>query len=284
MAGRLLDQGFPLSVWNRTAAKAQPLTAAGALAPGTVAAAVREADVVLLSLSDAEAVESALLADGGATDAIKPGAMIVNTSTVSPEAARRLGGRLGGLGLPYLDVAVLGNPLQARAGEVRLLAAGSGDDVAAARPVLDALAKQVVYVGVVGLAATTKLVFNALLGAQLASLAEAVSYGVSAGLDLNGLLAAIAHSGFSSQVMAFRADLVQRRAYQPAAFRAALMGKDLDLVLAEAERYGVRAPLLQSARAHFSDAVEAGDGDLDAAIVIQRLVDAGAAVSPGDVR
>jgi len=236
MAGRLLDQGFPLSVWNRTAASTGPLTASGALAPGSAAAAVRESDVVLLSLSDATAVESALLGESGAATAIPPGAMIINTSTVSPEDARGLARRLAALGLPYLDVAVLGNPLQARSGEVRLIAAGSSADVAAARPVLDALGKQVVHVGEVGLAATTKLVFNALLGAQLAGLAEAVSYGVSAGLDLDGLLSAIAGSGFSSPVLGFRAGLVQRRTYQPAAFRAALMGKDLGLVLAEAAR------------------------------------------------
>ncbi len=224
MAGRLLDQGFPLSVWNRTAASTGPLTASGALAPGSAAAAVRESDVVLLSLSDATAVESALLGESGAATAIPPGAMIINTSTVSPEDARGLARRLAALGLPYLDVAVLGNPLQARSGEVRLIAAGSSADVAAARPVLDALGKQVVHVGEVGLAATTKLVFNALLGAQLA------------GLDLDGLLSAIAGSGFSSPVLGFRAGLVQRRTYQPAAFRAALMGKDLGLVLAEAAR------------------------------------------------
>ena len=270
MAQRLLDAGFPLTVWNRTAASARPLVAAGAASSASPATAVAAVDTALLSLSDAASVESVLFGADGAASALRPGALVVNTTTVSPEFALTVAGRLAERAVRYLDVAVLGNPFQIREGQVRILAAGAREDLSEARPLLDALGKQVTQLGAVGLAASTKLVFNALLGAQLAALAEAVGYGVSAGLDLNALLGAIAESGFSSKVMAFRAGLVQQRRYRPPAFSTALMSKDMGLVLAEGARHGVQMPLLRAAGEHFREAIDGGDGDLDAAVVIER--------------
>ncbi len=271
MSRHLLATGFSLKVWNRTAARAEVLAAAGAVVEKNPAAAVNGADAVLLSLSDAEAVDAALFGADGAAAAIKPGVAVINTSTVSPVYAAGLARRLAGDGIVYLDTALLGNPQQASEGQVRVIVAGTPIDVAAFRPVLDALGKQVVHVGPAGQAATTKLVFNALLGAQLAALGEAVAYGVRAGLSYELLLAAIASSGFSSKVMSFRAGLAQRRHYDPAAFRTALMAKDLALVLADAERHGVGTPLLRAAEAHFRDVIDGGNGDLDAAVLIEHL-------------
>jgi 3-hydroxyisobutyrate dehydrogenase-like beta-hydroxyacid dehydrogenase len=282
MARRLLDSGFPLSVWNRTAGSAQTLAAAGATLKESPAAALTGVDAVLISLSDADAVDAVLFGPAGAAGTLRPGLPVINTTTVSPEYAVGLSARLGRQGVPYLDVALLGNPFQAGEGQLRVIAAGGRADLAVARPVLDALGKQVTYVGPVGQAAATKLVFNALLGAQLAALAEAMAYGVRAGLDYNLLLGAIAESGFSSKVMAFRAALAQQHKYQPAAFSSALMGKDLGLVLAEGQRHAVEMPLLAAAGAHFQEIIERGDGDLDAAVVIERGTERAAASLSAD--
>lgn len=274
MAERLLAARFPLTVWNRTSAKAEALAALGAVPCASPAAAAEEADALLVSLSDAGAVEAALFGPCGAASTLRPGSTVINTTTVSPEIAVRLSRRLAGTGgVRYLDVALLGNPVQAREGRIRIVVAGMRDDVSLLRVVLDAIGADVVHVGEIGRAAATKLVFNALLGAQVASLAEAVAYGVSAGLSSELLLAAISASGFSSKVMAFRAEIARRKKFEPAAFRAALMHKDLDLFLAQAERNGVRTPLLQAAGEHFRAVLEDGSGDLDAAIVIHRLAD-----------
>ena len=114
-----------------------------------------------------------------------------------------------------------------------------------------------------------KLVMNLLLGAQVASLAEAVSYGVAAGLDRDLLLAAIGGSGFSSKVMSFRADIMRERRYEPAAFRSRLMAKDLGLGLGEAARLGISMPVVERAADRYRDLVEKGDGDLDAAALLE---------------
>jgi 3-hydroxyisobutyrate dehydrogenase-like beta-hydroxyacid dehydrogenase len=267
MAGRLLDSGFPVAVFNRTAAKAAPLVESGAEPAATAAEAATGADVVLLSLSDESAVEQVVFGD--VVPALKPGVVVIDTSTVSPGYARQAAQRLAAAGTPRVEACVVGNPLQARQGESRIFCAGRPEDVEAVRPILQALGSQVSHVGEAGAAATVKLVFNLVLGAQIATLAEAVNYGVGAGLDREMLLSAIAGSGFSSVVMRFRAELMKQRRYQPPFFRASLMDKDLRLALESAVEIGLTLPVLESVRERFAAVVRAGDGDLDAAVVAE---------------
>ncbi len=265
MAGRLLAAGFPVTVYNRSPGKAAGLAAGGARLAATPAEAVTGARAVLVSLGDETAVEQVLFEQ--ALPALVAGQVVIDTSTVSPTFARAAAVRLAGAGIRRVEACVLGNPHQARAGELRVLAAGTAGDVAEVRDLLDVLGREVRHVGPAGHGASTKLVFNLLLGAQLAALAEAVAYGVRAGLDRELLLGAIEHSGFSSRVLAFRAALMREGRYEPAAFRTRLMAKDLDLVTREAAALGVELPVATRAAERFAEAVAAGLGDLDAAVI-----------------
>lgn len=265
MAHRLLDGGVDLTVWNRTPAKAAGLVAAGARQADSPAEAVTDADVILVSLADEEAVEQVVF--GTVCAAARPGTPIVDTSTVSPTYARQAGERAARAGVKRIEACVVGNPHQARNGELRVLTAGSPDDLDEVADLLALLGPQVVHLGPPGMAATMKLVFNAMLGAQVASMAEAVAYGERAGLDRDMLLTAVERSGFSSRVMSFRAALMRERTYQPAAFRTRLMNKDLRLALAEAATVGVDMPVVERSAATFTEAIDAGYGDQDAAAV-----------------
>ncbi|MGW0520093.1 NAD(P)-dependent oxidoreductase [Crossiella sp. NPDC003009] len=265
MAHRLLAARFPLTVYNRSPDKAAELVADGATFAATPAEAVASARVVLVSLGDEAAVERVLFEQ--ALPGLVAGQLVVDTSTVSPTYARAAAQRLADAGLRRVEACLLGNPHQARAGELRVLAAGTPADLRDVRDLLMVLGREVRHVGPSGNAASTKLVFNLLLGAQLAGLAEAVRYGVGAGLDRQQLLTAIEHSGFSSRVLAFRAALMREARYQPAAFRARLMEKDLRLVTREAAELGIDLPLAATAAARFAEAVAAGFGDLDAAVI-----------------
>lgn len=267
MAHRLAGSGFDLTVYNRTAAKADPLVAAGATAAATPAEAAAGQRLVLLSLADEAAVEEVLF--GAVVPVLAPGAVVVDTSTVSPQYARTAADRLAELGLRRVEACVVGNPLQARQGELRVFAAGADEDVEAALPVLETIGNELVRTGAPGTAATIKLIFNLLLGAQVASMAEAVAYGERAGLDRNGLLTAIAGSGFSSMVMRFRAELMRGGGYQPAFFRSVLMEKDLRLAVTDEAAADLSLPVLEAVRARFAAVVQAGDGDKDAAVVIE---------------
>lgn len=267
MAHRLLGAGYRLTVHNRTADKAAPLLAQGAVAAGSPAEAVAGVRTVLLSLSDEAAVEKVLF--GEVVPALEPGSTVIDTSTVSPEYARQSATRLAEAGLRRVEACVVGNPLQAREGLLRVFVSGDDADIEAVRPVLDTIGSEVVPLGAPGAAATAKLILNLLLGAQVAALAEAVTYGRRAGLDRDRLLATIAGSGFSSEVLRFRAELMRKGSYQPAFFRSALMEKDLRLAVTDAARAGVAMPVLDTVRARFADVVEAGDGDRDAAVLIE---------------
>ncbi|MGW1979469.1 NAD(P)-dependent oxidoreductase [Streptomyces sp. NPDC001889] len=268
MAARLLERRYALTVWNRRPSRAEPLTAGGARAAASPAAAVTGARTVLLSLADENAVEEVVFGAGGVAGALATGATVIDTSTVSPAYARRAAQRLGDLGLRRVEACVVGNPAHARKGELRVFAAGPPEDVDTVRPVLDALGRQVVHVGEPGAAATLKLALNLLLGSQLAALAEAVSLGTAAGIDREALIDLIGGSGFSSPVMSFRCPAMRDRRYAPPSFRLRLMAKDLRLSLGEAQALGLELPVTAQTLERFSGAVGAGFGDLDAAAVL----------------
>jgi 3-hydroxyisobutyrate dehydrogenase-like beta-hydroxyacid dehydrogenase len=204
---------------------------------------------------------------GAVCPAARPGTPIIDTSTVSPTYAREAGERAAKAGVKRIEACVVGNPHQARSGELRVLTAGTQADLAEVEDVLGLLGPQVVYLGPPGMAATMKLVFNVMLGAQVTSMAEAVAYGVKSGLDRDMLLMAVERSGFSSKVMSFRAALMRERKYEPAAFRTRLMNKDLRLALAEAAKVGVEMPVIERSAVTFTEAIDAGYGDQDAASV-----------------
>ncbi|GLZ36310.1 3-hydroxyisobutyrate dehydrogenase [Lentzea sp. NBRC 105346] len=261
MAQRLLDTGRSLTLYNRTAAKAASLVASGAQLAESAEEAARGADVVLLSLADEAAVEEVLF--GRVLPVLVPGAYVVDTSTVSPRYAVEAAERLASAGVRRVEACVVGNPHQARSGELRVFTAGDSTD--GVLDLLEALGS-VTHLGPAGHAATLKLVFNLVLGAQVAALVEAVRYGEQAGLDRDLLLTSIAQSGFSSMVMKFRAELMKQRRYEPAHFRSKLMEKDLRLAL---DPNAGQFPVLHSVLDRFAAVVSAGDGDKDAAVVLE---------------
>ncbi|QNP69667.1 NAD(P)-dependent oxidoreductase [Streptomyces roseirectus] len=267
MAHRLLDQGHRLTVFNRTSAKAKPLVEAGAVLADSPEGAAEGQHVVLLSLSDERAVEEVLF--GRVVPVLAPGALVVDTSTVSPGYARDAAGRLSAQGLRRVEACVVGNPFQAREGALRVYVSGDEDDFAEVRPVLDALGTQVLHLGPPGTATSMKLVLNLLLGAQVAALSEAIAYGVASGLDRTQLITSISDSGFSSVVMKFRAALMKENRYEPAFFRADLMEKDIDIATTAAHTAGLTLPVLDTVLARFHAVVAAGDGAKDAAVIAE---------------
>ncbi|MGJ5891835.1 NAD(P)-dependent oxidoreductase [Streptomyces niveiscabiei] len=267
MAHRLLERGHRLTVFNRTAAKAEALVAGGAVLAGSPEGAAEGHRVVLLSLSDERAVDEVLF--GRVVPVLEPGALVVDTSTVSPGYARDAAERLAAKGLRRVEACVVGNPLQAREGALRVYVSGAEEDFAEVRPVLEALGSQVLHLGPPGTATSMKLVLNLLLGAQVASMAEAVAYGVAAGLDRDQLITSIAESGFSSVVMKFRAALMKGGRYEPAFFRADLMAKDVRIATEAAHASGLSVPVLDTVLDRFSAVVAAGDGAKDAAVIVE---------------
>jgi 3-hydroxyisobutyrate dehydrogenase-like beta-hydroxyacid dehydrogenase len=270
MAERLVATGHTVRVYNRTPEKAAPVVAAGARQAASAAEAVRDTDAVVVSLADEPAVERVLFGDAAA--ALPKGVFVIDTSTVSPAFSRDAALRLDRLGARRVEACVFGNPFQAKAGELRVLAAGDPADVDAVRDVLDAIGQEVRYFGPPGAAATMKLALNTLIGAEIAAIAEAAALAQAGGLDRDDVLACVAESGISSPVMKFRAAIMRKRTYEPAAFRARLMAKDLRHALEQAADGEIRLPLAERVLEMLDRTIERGDGDKDLAVLAEHVL------------
>ncbi|TMK72572.1 MAG: NAD(P)-dependent oxidoreductase [Actinobacteria bacterium] len=269
MASCLVEAGYDLTVYNRTRAKSEEVAKLGARVADSPGDASADADVVMTSLADHTVVSRMLFEDDGVFGRLREGGYVVDLSTVPPGFAREVSRRAQDAGYKAIDACVYGAPWQARSGELRVMVgAASEDDFRAVEDVLAEIGKDVSYLGESGMGAMMKLVINMLMGVQMPSLAEAVVLGERAGLPRERILQMIAGSGYASPVMSFRCDIMGRRAFDQAAFKLALMRKDMMLVLEEAQRLDVPMPVSESAYSMLTAAKRQGLGDLDVGAIL----------------
>ncbi len=268
MASRLAESGYELAVYNRTREKAAPVAELGARVADSPSDAAADADVLMLSLANQDAVREVLFGEDGALATLPKGAYIVDMSTIPPDFARELAQTAPESGHRALDACVYGAPMHARSGELRVMVGADEADFRATEEILEAIGKEVTYLGANGMGATMKLVLNMLMGVQMPALAEAIVFGERAGLRREDILKMIAGSGYSSPVMTFRCQLMGRRAFDNAAFRLSLMRKDMMLVLAESQGLDVPMPVAESAYSMLTAAQQQGLGDLDIAAIL----------------
>jgi 3-hydroxyisobutyrate dehydrogenase-like beta-hydroxyacid dehydrogenase len=269
MAERLVECGAAVRAYTRSAARTREFVGRfGGDRPvrgaATPAQASSGADLVLVSVADDAALRDVLDGPHGVFAAADPPRVVLNASTVAPETVRELAGRG-----PLLDAGALGNGRHARGGRLRWYVGGSGELLAAARPVLDALGHQVLHVGGTGDGMVLKLAMNQLMGLEMQALAEVVLAAEAGGLDRRLVLDAVAESGFAAPVMRFKAARMAAGSYRPADFRLVLMAKDLALAVAAGG--GARLPLTETAERTHAGAVAAGLGEADCAAVLVSL-------------
>lgn len=266
VATRLLDSGLSVAVWNRSPARADELARLGATVHPTPRSAAAAADVVIVCLADAVALDQVLFGEGGVLSEGRHAGLLLCASTVAPDQAAQLGSAAD-----VLDVGLLGNGKHARDGELRLYVGGDPDLLERARPVLELLSKQVLHVGPLGSGMRLKLLMNLLMGIEMQAMAEAVALGVEGGLERGVVLQAISVSGYASPVMRFKAARMADGRFDNPDFRLALMAKDLRLAVTEAASVGLALPMTDAACATHEQAVEAGLGELDCTAVVMRL-------------
>ena len=276
MATRLLDAGVEVVVWNRTADRAAPLVEKGAHQAASPAEAAAGADVVATMLATADALDDVVFGAGGLATGLRPGATLVDMSTVGPEAVEAVAARLPE-GVDMLDAPVLGSVTQATDGTLKVFVGGPDDVVARCRAVLGHLGRPI-HVGPLGAGAAMKLVANSVLGALMTGLAEALALADGLGLDQAQVLDVLAESPIAATLRSKR-DKVETGEYPPN-FKLALAAKDLRLVTEAADRRGVDLRLAPAARSWLEEA--AGDealAGLDYSAVIAHV--RGLPASPG---
>jgi len=275
VAERLLAAGYPLLVCNRTPAKAGPLVALGATAAESPAALAREVDVVLTSLADDDAL-TAVASEVAAS--ARPGAVLVDLSTVSPEASARVAARAAEASVAYVRAPVSGNPSVVRAGNLSFIV--SGDDAAITRvePVLRAIGSTVHRVGEAEEARIVKLAVNLMVGGLAQLMSEALVLAEAGGVSRGDLLHVMGASAAGAPFVKYKTEPLLRDDYS-ATFTTALMEKDVDLILDAAEHGGVDLPVTRELKALLRSAIDSGYGDDDFMALYLNLRDAQQGVS-----
>jgi len=270
MASRLLARSYELTVYNRTAERARPLVAGGAVLAPTPREACAAADAVIAMTADDASSRAMWLGEDGVLAAeLAPRTLAIECSTLSHEWAVELGNRVAQRGLRYVDSPVTGLPEAAAAGELTLLVGAAPADFDAARPLLDALATRVLHFGPVGAGTAYKLAINLIGAVQIASAAEGLALAERAGLDPKLVVAAIATSQAASpQVVRNTQRMIEGEFSSNVVFTPVLRLKDIDYALRLAESLGVATPFGAAAREAFAQLVALGAGaDHEARII-----------------
>jgi len=268
MATRLLAAGHELTVWNRTIERAEPLREAGATVAGAPAEAGRAADVAITMVTDPEALERVVFGPEGLADALGPGRLLLEMSTVGPDEVRSIAERLPE-GVDVVDAPVAGSVPQATEGALKVLAGGSDGAFERARPILETFGS-VRHVGGPGAGAAMKLVVNSTLGAAITAVGEAIALADALGLDRGITLDVLSGSQLGPAVSSKR-ESIQTGAYPPR-FKLSLAAKDLRLVADAAASTGRDLPVAAAARTWLERALAAGAGELDYSAVVATIV------------
>jgi 3-hydroxyisobutyrate dehydrogenase-like beta-hydroxyacid dehydrogenase len=275
MAGVLLRHGHRLTVWNRTAERAEPLVAAGARRAGTPAEAAR-GDIVLTSVANDAAVESVVLGREGVADGLRASATHVSTSTISHALSERLAAAHEARGQRYIAAPVLGRPPAAAEGKLFVMAAGEAAAIADARPVLEQLGQRLFVVGERPTQANVlKLCCNFLIFTTIEQIAEVFALGEKSGLDRATIFEVLTESFFGAPVHRNYGKLILDRAYDPPGATVELGAKDTRLVLQAGEALSVPLPLASLVRDRFVSAVARGEAGLDFTVIARQAAEAG---------
>lgn len=268
-AARWRAAGFPLVVANRSPAKAEALALEGVIVAKTPAEAAAGADIIVAMVTDDDASRAVLLGPSGALAGAKPDALLIEMSTISPAFARELAGAANTAGLSFLDAPVAGGPAAAAAGGLTIFVGGPAAALQTARPVLSAVASRIEHLGAAGAGATWKLINYMMAGAQLASLAEALTLAERAGVAPARAADLISKSVVASPaVLAKLPRMIEGRFTEPdAALR--LVAKDQRYALDLAHDLGADPALLPVVAEIFRRAEKDGFGDLDLAAIME---------------
>jgi 3-hydroxyisobutyrate dehydrogenase len=270
MAKNLLKAGFTVHAYNRTRAKAEPLAAQGAHIHETPADAARTADIIIAMLADDNASRAAWTGPQGALASAKAGAVLIDSSTVTPAWVEELNKLAKVRNLEFLDAPVTGSKAQAEGKQLNFLVGGDAKTLERGRPALEAMGQSVIHLGPVGSGARMKLINNFLCGVQVASLAEAVVWIERSGLNREQALEFLKKAAPGSPMVVGVSARMEAANYG-VNFFLSLMKKDMNYAQADAKTLGVELRTGATAEARFEEAVKAGFGEKDVSAVVEPL-------------
>lgn len=260
MAGHILDAGYPLHVYTRTAVRAEELVARGAVWQETPAALAAASDVIITMVGYPHDVEQIFLGEDGLIAHAKDGAYLIDMTTSSPALARRIAEAAAAKGLHALDAPVSGGDIGARERKLSIMVGGSADDAAAVRPLLELLGTNIVHQGGPGAGQHTKMCNQIAIASNMVGVCEALAYAEAAGLDPETVLASIASGAAGSWSLSNLGPRIIAGNFEPG-FYVKHFIKDMGIALEAAKEMGLDTPGLALAESLYRRLADKGFED-----------------------
>lgn len=274
MAANVQRAGFPLMVYNRTPAKADPWAERGVGVASSPRSLAQATDIIVLMVTGPGAIDQLLWGERGAAGALNEQKYLINMSSVAPSYTRELHQRLAPTGVKFVDAPVSGTKKPAEEGTLIILAGGEAAQVAEVEPLLLAMGKKVIHCGPVGQGSMMKMTINLLLGLMMAGFSEAVHYGRAGGLELDTIVEVILSGPLANGLYQVKAPMLQANNF-PAQFPLKHMTKDAKFIVDTAFETGAAAPLAHLLLHLYRLGVSRGLGDQDFAAISRVLGDMG---------
>jgi 3-hydroxyisobutyrate dehydrogenase-like beta-hydroxyacid dehydrogenase len=270
MALNLVKAGHKLMVYNRSAGKTEPLKQAGAQVASTPAAAAKDAEFVIMIVTDSAAVEEVVLGKDGILGTVASGAIVIDSSTISPAVSRKMACHVAGKGASWLDAAVTGSKHGAEKGDLTFMVGGDRQTFERALPILQVLGKKHIYCGQNGLGLSAKLAQNTIQATLLEVFCEGLVLAAKAGVAPETMQEILQSSLARAGLTDFKAPFIFRGDFTPY-FPLKLMHKDLELAMEAGFALTVPMPTLAAVKEVYGACKAQGKGDLDYAAVVTFL-------------
>jgi len=273
-AGHLIDAGFSTCAYDIDAKALNDYRARGGRALATAREVAAQADVVIVALASTEAIESALFGDGGLAAGLTPGAIVLEVGTFDLDLKESVRARLAERGAIVLDAPVSGTGSQAQTKDLVFFASGDRPAFEKARPVLEALGRDVRYVGAFGNGSKLKYVANLLVTIHNLSTAEALVFAEKAGIDPATVLDVLGDSAAASRMLQVRGPMMVAHRYEPATMKLEVYQKDIEIIDAFAKSQACPTPLFSASIPYYTRALAEGRGKEDTAAIVTVLREA----------
>ena len=259
MARNLIKAGFEVVVYNRTTSKAEQMVSEGAKKADSPKELATETPVVITIVSDTPDVESVILGENGVIEGIKPDSVVIDMSTISPQATQKIAVRLREKGVHMLDAPVSGGEQGAISGTLSIMVGGDAEMFKRCQPIFEAMGKNIIHVGSNSMGQTVKLVNQILVAGTLNSVVEALIFAQKSGVDLEKTIDAVKGGAAASWQLTNLAPRIIRRDFQPG-FMIDLMQKDLNLVMGTARELKLPLPVTSFIQQMYYSLLSAGEG------------------------
>ena len=284
MALNLMKGGYPLWVYGRRADSMAPLAAAGAIVCASPEEAARAADITFIMVSDTQDVEQVILGPKGVLSGARPGAIVVDMSTISPVATRSLAARLMDTGVEMLDAPVSGGEAGALNAALSLMVGGKPEIFNRVKPLFEQMGKKIVHIGANGAGQVAKACNQIVVSLTIEAVAEAVAFARRNGVDPGRVREALLGGFAGSRILEVHGQRMLDHDFPPG-FKVRLHQKDLRIVMETAHRMGIALPGTALVAQHLNALIGSGEGELDSSAlikVIERLN--GMSGSPGEAK